>query len=105
MIVLKTLIIVFSVFNFLHAILLLTKNEMMPKSTLILLIGGSILLDIGAIIYPFAAAVTLLVIGLAAIQIGVILYQKLFRHKINYLEQSVRLVINILIIVAYIVLR
>lgn len=78
---------------------------MMPKSTLILLIGGSILLDIGAIIYPFAAAVTLLVIGLAAIQIGVILYQKLFRHKINYLEQSVRLVINILIIVAYIVLR
>ncbi|GEP84166.1 Uncharacterised protein [Staphylococcus piscifermentans] len=105
MIVLKTLIILFSVFNFLQAILLLTKNEMMPKSTLVLLILGSNLLDIGAIIYPFAAAVTLLVLGLAAIQIGIILYQKLFRHKIYYLEQSVRLVINILIIVAYIVLR
>ncbi|MEL0538312.1 hypothetical protein [Staphylococcus debuckii] len=105
MIVLKTLIILFSVFNFLQAILLLTKNVMMPKSTLVLLILGSILLDIGAIIYPFAAAVTLLVLGLAAIQIGIILYQKLFRHKIYYLEQSVRFVINILIIVAYIVLR
>lgn len=105
MIVLKTLIIVISVFNFLQAILLLTKNEMTPKYTLFLLIGGSILLDIGAIIYPFAAAVILLILGFAAIQIGMILYQKLYRHKINYLEQSVRLVINILIIVAYIVLR
>lgn len=105
MVLLKTLIIVFSVLNFLAAILMLTRNPKMPKITLISMIVGSLLLDIGAIIPNFVPALILLIVGFILIQFGMVIYQKKKYGKVTYLDQCVRLVLAILVIVFYIVLH
>ncbi|MGV3128375.1 hypothetical protein MUA90_09025 [Staphylococcus sp. IVB6181] len=105
MILLKTFIIAFSVFTFLSAILMLTRNPKLPKIVLILLIAGSILLDIGALIAGFVPALIMLIIGLAMIQIGIGIYQKKTFGKVIFLAQSVRFVVSVLIIVFFVVLQ
>ncbi|MCD8914604.1 hypothetical protein K2V61_03365 [Staphylococcus simulans] len=105
MILLKTFIIAFSVFTFLSAILMLTRNPKLPKIVLILLIVGSILLDIAALIAGFVPALIMLIIGLAMIQIGIGIYQKKTFGKVIFLAQSVRFVVSVLIIVFFVVLQ
>ncbi|WP_105993038.1 hypothetical protein [Staphylococcus simulans] len=105
MILLKTFIIAFSVFTFLSAILMLTRNPKSPKIVLILLIVGSILLDIAALIAGFVPALIMLIIGLAMIQIGIGIYQKKTFGKVIFLAQSVRFVVSVLIIVFFVVLQ
>ncbi|WP_241962665.1 hypothetical protein, partial [Staphylococcus simulans] len=105
MILLKTFIIAFSVFTFLSAILMLARNPKTPKITMILLIVGSLLLDIGALIANFIPALILLIIGFAMIQVGIGIYQKRTFGKIIFLAQSVRFIVSIFVIVFFIILQ